>query len=223
MKVNDMFPSKFLKGEDLGRPVTVTIARVVAERMYKPGQGEITGFVLYAQGATKGVVLSKPLAEGIAQALGESDTDNWPGKQIELYPQKMQVAGRNVTAIRARAAKTKTPATQTQGQNPPHQTQGQNPPHQTQGHQAESQATGQSPKTNGKTEPKAAALANLTIEDVCPTSPGDWGTLYNKAGPWFGLTQGDIATKVDDMGQVKDAVAVFEALKADWLERQQVE
>lgn len=110
MKVGEMFPSKYATGEELRGPVTVTIKGIEAERMYKPGTGEITGYVLYTQEGKKGVVLSRPLARQISQALGSDDTDNWPGKKITLYPQPMTVAGVARVAIRARAAANGKPA-----------------------------------------------------------------------------------------------------------------
>jgi hypothetical protein len=104
VNVNTMFPSKYLRGAELTAPVTVTIARVVQETMYKPGAGTVAGWVLYCEKASRGVVLTRPLALGIAQALGDPDTDNWTGKQVTLYPQAMTVAGVPRVAIRARAA-----------------------------------------------------------------------------------------------------------------------
>lgn len=104
MDVNQMFPGKYLKGAELKAPVTVIIARVAKERAYKPGEGQSDLYVLYCEKATRGIVLTKPLAMSIAQAVGESDTDQWPGKSITLYPQAMTVAGRDLVAIRARAA-----------------------------------------------------------------------------------------------------------------------
>lgn len=218
MNVNEMFPGRFLKGEELqGKPVTVTIAKVIQDKVYKPGKGETTVFVLHVQGGSKGVVLSKPLALGIAEALGESDTDNWGGKRVTLYPQPMQVAGRNVIAIRARKANQQNqPAPTPQGSKPtPNSGGGERPNNGGPG----TRGAVQHQANNLKTQ----ALANMTIEDICPTSPKDWSTLYLKAAPWFGLQQGEVAAKVDEMGQVKDAILVFEALKADWLDRQQVQ
>ena len=103
MNVNQMFPSKYLKGAELAGPVTVTIANIRKERTYKPGEGQADIFVLYCEKATRGVVLSKPLALSISQALQEPDTDKWTGQQVVLFPQPMTVAGRDLVAIRARA------------------------------------------------------------------------------------------------------------------------
>lgn len=104
MNVNDMFPSKFLHGSDLKGPVTVTIEKIRAESMHKPGVGQVTGYVLYAVNGSRGIVLSRPLALQIAQVVGDPDTNNWIGKKVTLYPESMTVAGTPRVAIRARAA-----------------------------------------------------------------------------------------------------------------------
>ncbi len=104
MNISDMYPSRFLKGSDLKGPVTVTIAGVKAETMHNPRKGEITGWVLYCEKASKGVVLSKTLAQQISSILGEPDTDNWPGKRIILYPESVRVGPETKIGIRARAA-----------------------------------------------------------------------------------------------------------------------
>lgn len=104
MNVNDMFPSKYLRGCELKGPVTVTLQRVATEEVYKPGKGKQAAFVLYCHKASRGIVLSKSLAQSIAQALGEPDTDRWPGRQVIIYPEPMTVAGQNLIAIKARPA-----------------------------------------------------------------------------------------------------------------------
>lgn len=108
--VNDLYPSRFLHGADLKGPVTVTIQRLGREKVYKPGEGQSEALVLYVVNGSRGVVLSKPLAFSIAEALGEPDTDNWPSKRVILYPQPMTVAGRDIIAIRARKAAEPQPA-----------------------------------------------------------------------------------------------------------------
>lgn len=104
MDVNQMFPSKYLKGDELTGPKTVTIASIRTEETYKPGKGKVDVFVLWCEKATRGIVLSRPLALSISEALGESDTEKWTGKAITIYPLPMTVAGRNLVAIRAKAA-----------------------------------------------------------------------------------------------------------------------
>lgn len=105
MKLNDLFPSKFVRGEDLGgKSFTVTIARLAAERM-RPNAGspEVEKFVLYTHEGHKGIILSRTLARQITQATGCEDTDQWPGKRIVIYPEGVTVAGAARVAIRARA------------------------------------------------------------------------------------------------------------------------
>jgi hypothetical protein len=104
MDITEMFPSKYLRGLDLKGPTTVTLADIKQETVYKPGVGETAVYVLYCEKASKGVILSRPLATGISEALGESNTDHWPGKRVTLYPLPMIVAGVPRVAIRARAA-----------------------------------------------------------------------------------------------------------------------
>lgn len=102
MNVNDMFPSKYLKGVDLQGQITVTIAGVKIEKVYKPGEGQTDIYVLMCEKATKGVILTKPLAKQIAVICGSLNTDDWKGKRVTLYPEPMTVAGQDCTAIRAR-------------------------------------------------------------------------------------------------------------------------
>jgi hypothetical protein len=108
MKLNDIFPSKYLSGADLaGRQVVVTIATVKAEQMKDPQTHDlVTKYVLYflESKSGKGLILNKTLGNQIAKALGADDTDAWHGKKITLYPESMNVAGVARVAIRARAA-----------------------------------------------------------------------------------------------------------------------
>ena len=104
MKLNEMFPSRYVKGQDLqGRAVTVTIASVQPERMRpNPQSPELEKYVLYTVGGKKGIVLSKTLATQIAQALESDESEDWIGKQVMLFPKPMTVAGVQRVAIRAR-------------------------------------------------------------------------------------------------------------------------
>jgi len=106
MKLSQMFPRRFATGEDLqGRPVTLTITKVAQEKMRpQPNAPEGERWVIYFKEAQKGVILSRTLAYQIGEAVGDEETDHWIGKRVTLYPQPMTVAGKRVTAIRARSA-----------------------------------------------------------------------------------------------------------------------
>jgi hypothetical protein len=101
-----MYPRRYATGEDLqGKAVTLTVSRVVAEKMHpQPNTPAVERWVLYFKETQKGVILGRTLAYQIAEAMGADDTDQWIGRRVTLYPQPMTVAGKSVTAIRARAA-----------------------------------------------------------------------------------------------------------------------
>lgn len=104
MKLSDMFPKKYACGEDLaGKAIALTIATVRAEKMRpQAGAPEVQKFVVYFEGATKGVILSRTLAYQIATIAGSEETSNWTGKKVTLHPVPMTVAGKRRIAIRAR-------------------------------------------------------------------------------------------------------------------------
>ena len=98
MKLDTMFPSKYLKASDLrGRDVEVTIGNVISEEV---GDGHKP--VVLFQGKDRGLVLNKTNAQTIGDAYG-GDTDSWAGKKITLYAAKTQFNGQMVDCIRVRA------------------------------------------------------------------------------------------------------------------------
>lgn len=98
MKISAAFPSNYLKAADLqDRAVRVVMERVAMEDIgsdHKP--------VLYFEGKEKGLVLNKTNANNIAAAYGD-DTNDWAGREIELFPTIVDFQGRSVDAIRVRA------------------------------------------------------------------------------------------------------------------------
>lgn len=102
MNINAMFPRKYAVGMDLKGPVTLAISHIEKEKMTPPGGKPTEKFVIYFIGANRGVVLSRTLAEQIAEATGSQDTDVWTGKKITLYPETVLVCGLDRVAIRAR-------------------------------------------------------------------------------------------------------------------------
>lgn len=102
MKKDDVFPSKYLKCSDLqGRPTTVTIERAPLETLKTPDGKEQNKVVLYFRGAKKALPLNVTNWDACAEICGE-DTEDWPGHQIELYPDKAQMAGKTFDCIRVR-------------------------------------------------------------------------------------------------------------------------
>ena len=103
MKKNDVFKSKYLKCEDLnGKAITVSIERAPLETLKNPEGKEQSKIVLYFARAKKALPLNLTNFEACAEICGD-DTDDWPGKKIELYPAKTQMGGKTVDCIRIRA------------------------------------------------------------------------------------------------------------------------
>ena len=95
MDINDAFPSVYLKAADLkGNKVTVVI-----DACEKALVGEDEKPILTFSGKDKGLVLNKTNANRIASLYGPN-TDDWIGKEIKLYPTKVDFQGGLVDAIR---------------------------------------------------------------------------------------------------------------------------
>lgn len=101
MKVSQLFPSKFVKAADLGgRPVTLTIAKLVVEELGHGAEKERKP-VLYFAKATKGLVLNRTNGMTIAGLYGD-ESDEWTGKRITIYPTKVRAFGAMQDCIRVR-------------------------------------------------------------------------------------------------------------------------
>ena len=99
MKVNQMFPSKYLSAADLqGRQIQVIMDRVMMEQI-RGEHGNEDKYVLYFQGKEKGLVLNVTNANTIAEFYGH-ETDEWTGRAITLYSTRVQFGNRMVDAIR---------------------------------------------------------------------------------------------------------------------------
>lgn len=102
MKMHEMFPSNWLKGEEIRDKYPKGIKLVMAEGKleempdggYKP--------VLYFERTKKGLVLNKTNGDTIAEHYGD-DSDAWIGKSIVLYFDKnVTFAGKKTGGIRVR-------------------------------------------------------------------------------------------------------------------------
>jgi hypothetical protein len=111
MRVSQAFPSKYVKAADLqDRAHLLTIRAVTMEDV----GGDDAKPVVYFQGTDKGVVLNRTNAETIAVCYTD-ETDNWVGKQIEVYPDTTHFQGKLVACIRVRRPM---PPAQAGGQSP---------------------------------------------------------------------------------------------------------
>ena len=102
MKMELMFPSKYLRAADLEGDLTVTIADVVMDELVMRGGRREKKPVLHLDGEDKMLVLNKPNGEAIAAAYGR-ESDNWRGKELVLFPAEVVFGRERVRAIRVRA------------------------------------------------------------------------------------------------------------------------
>ena len=97
MRIGTAFPSKWLKAADLnGRKVNCIIDSVGFENI----GGDEDKLVVFFKGAQKGLVLNVTNANMITEICGSDETDDWMGKQIALFPTRVDFQGRRVDAIR---------------------------------------------------------------------------------------------------------------------------
>lgn len=126
MQVKDMFPSKFLRGQDMSKPMLIEMRGVQETGLRAgPDKPEEKAVVLFFDDVSTGkpapvrgllrhpnghhaLVLRRTLAEEIMAASATDDTDQWAGKRVVLYHEQRTVARRNVVSIRARAARPNT-------------------------------------------------------------------------------------------------------------------
>jgi hypothetical protein len=109
-KVSEAFGGAYLRGEQFnGQPRTYIIEGWDTEMIY--GKEEC---VLYLVGEKKRLKLTTPLANDIAEFLGD-DMEAWQDHSVELYPEQKTISDRDtqadkrITMIRARPPST--PAT----------------------------------------------------------------------------------------------------------------
>ena len=97
--INEIFGSKLLKASDLkGRDVPLTIASYSMVEFPNDPRPKL---VLSFDGTEKEMVVNRTNGNWIAESHGE-DTDQWIGKRIILFPDRVEFKGEIVDAIRVR-------------------------------------------------------------------------------------------------------------------------
>lgn len=85
MHISELRESRFLKKEEVGNGMVVTIADCYQENVAKQGAPEELKWVLSFNEIDKPMVLNSVNGQLIAQITGSEDSDGWTGAQIELY------------------------------------------------------------------------------------------------------------------------------------------
>jgi hypothetical protein len=104
MNISALKESKFLKKEDAGKGILVTIKSVEELNVAKEGAPQEFRWCLWFQESEKPMVLNSTNGQIIAQITGSDDTDGWTGHKIVLYHDPaISYAGKIVGGIRCRA------------------------------------------------------------------------------------------------------------------------
>ena len=116
-KMNQLFPSKYLKAADLnGKAWTVTIAGVDFEEV---GQDRELKPIMHFVGTEKGLVLNKTNGMTCEIELNSDDTDDWVGQKVKLVAEKVTFGGKIVDSIRIKGPNEATKAPDSGVMGPP--------------------------------------------------------------------------------------------------------
>jgi hypothetical protein len=103
MTRDEVFPSKYLKAADLkGKAHIVTIESAPYEPLKGLDGKENNKIVLSFKNAEKTLPLNATNFDSVCEVTGCPDSEDWPGKQIEVYPSKTLMGGKMVDCIRIR-------------------------------------------------------------------------------------------------------------------------
>ena len=101
MKTNDVFPSRWLKAEDLDTgDTTVTIRQVKLEKFEQQGKPDEQKPAAYFDELDKALILNKTNWKTLVDLTGEDESDQWTGHRITLTVVDVDAFGDIVHAIR---------------------------------------------------------------------------------------------------------------------------
>lgn len=117
MHISQLKESKFLKKEDCGSGILVTIKSCHEENVAKEGAPPEMKWCLYFHEQDKPMVLNSTNGQIIASIVGSEETEHWANEKIVLYHDpNITFGGKLVGGIRARAPRNQPPKTQPKAQ-----------------------------------------------------------------------------------------------------------
>ena len=96
---NDLFPSKFLKADDVDPAIVVQVKSVAQEPV---GEDQEEKPIVYFHGQLKGLVLNKTNAGVLVSLSGSEKVHDWLGLSVEAYKAIVPFRGKLTAAIRLR-------------------------------------------------------------------------------------------------------------------------
>lgn len=109
-KIHEMIEGKFLRKEDVGKGLLLSVKAVEQRNVAQQGAGEEMKWCLFFNEADKPMVLNSTNIQLCVAIFGSEDTDEWKNKAIVLYNDpNVSYAGKLVGGIRVRKPKPGTP------------------------------------------------------------------------------------------------------------------
>jgi hypothetical protein len=106
MNVDELRQSRFLTKQDVEEPLRATIDRVKKQNVAPFGEEPKNKWCVFFDDGIKPLVLNSTNGELIAKVLGSRNTDDWAGKEIEIYFEpNVSFGGKLVGGIRVCPAK----------------------------------------------------------------------------------------------------------------------
>jgi hypothetical protein len=128
MHISQLRESKYLKKEDCGKGILLTIDRLEIANVAKAGEPEENKHILCFREDVNPMVLNSVNAQLIAKITNSEETDDWTGHQIVAYSDpSIMFAGRVIGGIRVRAPRNR-PAPAVSAPAPKPQAPAQPPP-----------------------------------------------------------------------------------------------
>jgi hypothetical protein len=107
MKATDVFPSTFLKKEDVGKGLTLTIETVSMEDVNTDDGKEKKAVLHFVDGRAKPMILNRGNWSILEEAYGV-DSDDWAGHPVEVYVDpSVMFGGKRVGGVRVRTPEKK--------------------------------------------------------------------------------------------------------------------
>ena len=114
MLISTMKPSKYVKKEDVGDGMVVTIGNMTNDNVAMDNQPAEMKWVMHFKEDINPLVMNWTNLQLTAKACGSEDTDNWIGKQVVLYNDaNVSFGGKLTGGVRVRPAQQQTGAAPT--------------------------------------------------------------------------------------------------------------
>jgi hypothetical protein len=107
---SEAFPSRFLNGSNVTRPMVLNIEFVKQEELETPDGRRQTKTVVYFNNCKQLLACGPVLFDAIVDVTGEVDSDDWAGHRVEVYPSTCEVGGKVKACVRVRTPGTTTEA-----------------------------------------------------------------------------------------------------------------